>query len=116
MSKLIDAIEAHQTGKRFPKHTGPLRYSDMIVIDAKAMELTPYLVEYRIEVRLGANVRWEPGRDNEPALRNMARMLENHVFGEFRDDIDKIHRALYQNDYDSAVACLEEMRKRMFSA
>lgn len=116
MSRLIDAIQIHQTNRRFAKPLGPVRYAELLTIDERVLELTPFLTEYNIEVRLGANCRWDTGRTTDPLMRQIARQIEQHVFGEFREDIDEIQRALWINELDKASDLLEAMRKKMFSA
>jgi hypothetical protein len=116
MSKLIDAIEVHQTNRRFGKPSGPMKYADIVSIDECSFEPVPHMTEYRIDVRIGASVRWDTGRTAEPVVHKVARMIEQHVFGEFREDFDVIQRALWETDLDRASELLEAMRAKMFSA
>lgn len=116
MSKLIDAIKLHQTNRLFARRSGPIKYTDMLTINDQSFEPIPHMVEYRIEVSLGASVRWEAGRTTDPVAHNVARMIEQHVFGEFREDLDLIQLALYQMDMDKASELIDAMRAKMFSA
>ncbi len=116
MSKLINHIEAHQTHRRFAKPSGPVSYSDLTSIETNVMQVVPHLIEYRIDVRLGATVRIERDEDIPNHVRRMARMLEQEVFGEFSEDIDNMYRALWNYDCDKAKEILDAMRERMFSS
>jgi hypothetical protein len=116
MSKLIDAIQVHRTNRRFAKPSGAPQYTDILTIDEHSFNPVPHMTEYRIDVRLGANVRWDTGRTVEPLTRQVIRMIEQHVFGEFREDFDAIQRALWELDLDKASELLEAMRAKMFSS
>jgi hypothetical protein len=49
-------------------------------------------------------------------MRKIARQIEQYVFGEFREDLDEVQRALWTNEVDKASDLLEVMRAKMFSA
>lgn len=116
MSRLIGMVEIHQTNRRYGQLSGPIPYSDMVTIESKSWAPVPHLVEYNIEVRIGSSVRWGEEVSTEPLVRQVSRMIEQHVFGEFREDFNKIQRALFNHDIEGAQKSLDEMHARMFSS
>jgi hypothetical protein len=116
MSKLIDAVQEHRTGRIYAKPPGPVCYSEMMEIEDRVHSLAPYLVEYRIDVSVGAIIRREEGDRSGDSTRHISRMIEQEVFGEFRADFDRIHRALYAYDYEAIRKAVGDMQARMFSA
>lgn len=116
MSRLIDAVKIHPTNRRYGQLSGPVPYSEMITIESKSWTPVPHLVEYDIEVRIGSSVRWGPEAPTGPLVKQVSRMIEQHVFGEFREDFDKIQRALFDHDIEGARLAVSEMHARMFSS
>lgn len=116
MSRLIEAIKIHQTDRRYPPMSGPIPYSDMITIESRSFNPVPHLVEYNIDVRIGSSVRWEQGKPIDQLVRQISKMIEQHVFGEFREDFAKIQRALFEHDIGGARKAVSEMQARMFSS
>lgn len=116
MSKLIDAVQEHRTGRVYYKPTGPVGYSEMMGIEDSSYNPVPHLVEYKIVVSVGSIIRREEGDRSGDSTRHISRMIEQEVFGEFRSDFDRIHRALYEYDYEAIREAVKDMQARMFSA
>lgn len=116
MSKIIDAVRAHRTGQLHAKLAGPISYLEMTEINDSSLNPIPHLVEYRIDVSVGARVRWEEGKGLGDVTRHVSKIIEQEIFGEFRGDFDRIHLALYESDYEAIRKAVEDMQKRMFSA
>ena len=65
---------------------------------------------------VGASIRHDTNSGVLLPVDKVVRMIQQEVFGEFREDIQKIHRALWEYDCDKALELLSAMEQRMFSA
>lgn len=117
MSQLIKAIKAHDTGNRviLKDQFRPL-FLDMVDIKSETYTI-PYeaTVVYKIGVTFGAQAMVsQTGETLHQAIIRTKQQVIQAVFGEFREDIIMIERALYDRDFDAARENLWKLNEKMF--
>lgn len=105
MSKVIDAMQIHSTGRRYAE-LGKLQVSkDECYKQYKHTELE----EYRLEALLGVAMRCRP-EEVKYMKEEAEHMVREEVFGEYRKVLRQIKYAAYNRDFkevDNLVSSLE---------
>jgi glycyl-tRNA synthetase (class II) len=124
MSQVVRAIESVDTGERkiFRDGFSPL-FQDVFSAKSTLQELRgldEVAKEYRIGVTIGSQVFVsELEAMNENALTEAIKRTKRHVieaiFGEFRQDLMMIERALYDRDFQKSRDYLRILEQKMFS-
>lgn len=111
MSKLSEALKAHQTGVRAQPMDCVDFYSSIDEI-----RLTSYKTEYKLECVIGAAFYADStdGREIEYAKQAVKRSILEGVFGEFRKDLYDIETALYRRDLTKAKELLDKIQQSMY--
>lgn len=115
MSKLASMIQAAQTGER--RHVfSPLVNFKSSVEELPSLNYSPMHYVYKLKAEFGCNVTVKYGNQGEldSKLRMIRHQVVNDVFGEFRDDIYAIQRALADYDTGKAAELVQDMYVRMF--
>ena len=114
MSKLSSLIEATPTGRiqlgQDPTSLFSLK-EDVAYSDPKYGGL----IEYRVGVRYGAEVRVKNSNELIRAKDNVKRSIIREVFGEFHDPILRLERFILARDFDAARVLIREIENEMFS-
>jgi hypothetical protein len=114
MSKLYDALRAHDSGKKFFESPG-FRIDSGISKDVVC--LPAYSREYKVSAIVQANVIIPDDAGGGAMVLAKERawgLIVHEVFGEFRDSIMIAKRALYERDFEAADRALSDLHYRMF--
>lgn len=123
MSKLVNAIQAFDTGERKILRAKKSKlFEDLVELESQIYEDISYDVAkiYKIGVKFGNQVMVSEHEilRNEHALtdaiNNTKRSVVEAVFGEFRPTIRQIYDALYDYDVDKARKILSDLEVQMF--
>lgn len=116
MSKLIEAIEARQTGNRVPGDLMGVSKLFSAKSDMAVRYQDDSLYEYELGVQLGLRITIR--RDDKAALNHYLadarRQIAQFVFGEFRDKLYEIKRASYERDWQEVNKLLDDLHGQMF--
>lgn len=112
MSKILDKIEAVQTGRMKLDEFTP------VVVIEDDVAVTDFMwnpmYEYRIGVRLGFS-GFAKRREEIPHLKDQAkRMIIEEVFGEFRKPMHELRHAIMCGDREMARNKLDHLFNDMF--
>lgn len=115
MSKLSEMIRASQTNERRCVMT-PLMSLTSIMESPNTDRLSPMYYVYSFKAELGceATVQYGATGELDAKLKVIRRQVIEAVFGEFRDDIHAIQRALMSYDTQKASDATDELYRRMF--
>lgn len=115
MSKLASMIQAAQTNERRHVMT-PLVSFKTSVESPPSLASSPMYYVYKLKAEFGCNATVQYGDQGEldAKLRVIRHQVVNDVFGEFREDIYAIQRALMDYDTARATELVQAMYVRMF--
>lgn len=109
MSKFLDAVEAKITGRK----TAPMWPLEPVSVTQNVKEIAFTLSnQYDIGVHWKVRVTCAPD-DLQNMLRNVKQQLRMAIYGEFREVLLRLERALYENDRKSALHELTEAFKKI---
>lgn len=110
MSKLIDAMQIHSTGKRFAE----IGKVAVVKTDSYTeFRPLPDLVEYRLEANIGVRIRCIE-EDLKYVKEESERMVREEVFGEYRKALHQIRFAAYNRDFKEVDNLVSEIEANMF--
>lgn len=113
MSRITDEIKAHQFDKRVNIEGS---YSDLCKIDSAHWTIDySYGWMYRIGVNLENRVVIKDGDNHDYYLHKTRRDVAEFIFGEFREHIRILNKALYNRDYDKALEASDKIYDTMFN-
>lgn len=114
MSKLSEMIQAKQTSER--RHVmAPMPALVDIDYSCTALPGDPLHYVYEMNVTLGCQAVIRQGSgDADVKLKVIRRQVVEAIFGEFREDIYTIERALMNYDTDKAAQAVSDLYRRMF--
>lgn len=113
MSKLSEALEAHQTGSRGYKTS-----FNHMNIEGGYKTLAEYQIEYSMSCTLQAKFYANHLASCEDLTRcavKVKRAILEEVFGEFRKDFYELDAALYYNDTEKAKELLDKITQNMYN-
>ena len=121
MSQLIRALEAVDTGDRvlLRPQLSPL-FNDLVSIKAEALNDPLIGMRYRIGCKIEASAvittleRMSQADSIQLSVNRAKQQVVEAIFGEFRQDIMRIHYALNAYDVDSARDLLAALERNMF--
>lgn len=114
MSKLSGMIRAAQTNERRHIQT-PLLNLQISSEEVPTAYSAPMAYVYRMEAIFGHHsVIAFNGKDAELKLKAVRRQVVEDIFGEFRNDIYAIERALFDRDVDTALQAVGTLLKNMY--
>jgi flagellar biosynthesis chaperone FliJ len=125
MSQVVKAITAHDTGNRkiIRDEFSPL-FQDVFSVKSQIQDLKlteGVAKEYRIGVTIGSQVsvsELEIAQGKIDVLQEAIDRTKRHVieaiFGEFRQDLMMIERALYDRDFQKSRDYLSILEQKMF--
>jgi hypothetical protein len=116
MSDLIKLVKAEQTNVRKP-FIGPL--DTLLKVDSEFSPLGGRVAtQYKIGVTLECHVMIQEGphmsQYAEKALVDTRRSIAQAVFGEFREDLNKIKHLAYNFDSDGVIDAIRTLENKMF--
>jgi len=125
MSQVVRAIEAHDTGDRkLIKESFSTLFQDVFNIKSQIKDLNgteDVAKQYRISVTIGSQVHvsdldllQEGGDALEEAIHRTKRQVIEAIYGEFRQDLMMVERALYDRDFQKARDYLRILEQKMF--
>lgn len=112
MSKLSEALKAHQTGNRGYKT--PFNH---LSIEGGYKTNVEYQTEYSLSCTLQAKFfadHLTRGEDLTQCATKVKRAILEEVFGEFRKDFYDLDAALYYNDTEKAKELLDKIKQSMY--
>lgn len=114
MSKLMQAIATRQTGHRWSQMSSMpcVDIYDEIVPNRK-IEIKD-LLEYRCEVVIGGYFYAEDAEDLAYQQEKLRYKLVDSVYGEFREGLYELHKAISRGDRKEALKCFDEVFNQMF--
>lgn len=115
MSKLAFMIQASQTNERRHVFSPLVDFKSSVESMPSAMH-SPMHYVYKLKAEFGCTAIVQYGNQGEldSKLRTIRHQVVNEVFGEFRDDIYAIQRALIDYDTVKAAELVQAMYVRMF--
>lgn len=117
MSKLVKAVDAVNTGRRFEEWE---QFNSVVEISKEVISRS-YATEYSIKATFGANClvsdKALSNSDDElsHAIQGVKRSIIEAVFGEFRTDFCLIEQSLRERKIDKALELLYRLETKMFS-
>jgi hypothetical protein len=125
MSQVVRAIETHDTGERkLIKESFSTLFQDVFNIKSQIQDLRgteDIAKQYRISVTIGSQVHvsdfdllQEGGDALEEAIHRTKRQVIEAIYGEFRQDLMMVERALYDRDFQKARDYLRILEQKMF--
>ena len=125
MSQVVRAIEAHDTGDRkLIKESFSTLFQDVFNIKSHIQDVRGtegIAKQYRIGVTIGSQVHvsdldllQEGGDTLEEAIHRTKRQVIEAIYGEFRQDLMMVERALYDRDFQKARDYLRILEQKMF--
>ena len=117
VSRLSKAVYAKPTDQK--RLVDSRLFSEMFVKDEHLNEIiTPYIqMQYTIQAAFRNDV-WisseQETKNLDWAIRKTKQSIIEAVFGEFREDMILIQRALYNRDFEVALNLLQNLEKNMF--
>lgn len=121
MSQLGKALQVVDSGDRLllrPKKSS--LFNDTVSIKAESYNDPMVGLRYRVGCKIEASCVVSPlsglsyGDKGEEATYRVKRQIIEAIFGEFRNDIMRIHSALNDYDVDSARDLLSTLERNMF--
>lgn len=112
MSKLSEALKAHQTGNH-----GYKRSFNHLSIEGGYKTLAEYQIEYSMSCTLQAKFyanNLASGEDLTHCTVKVKRAILEEVFGEFRKDFYELDAALYYHDTEKAKELLDKIKQSMY--
>ena len=107
-SDLLKHISAEVTGRRFMEDPPAPILTDITDITTSLEEAVAYptLIEYRVEVRMGARVLARDADDIDHAKREMTELIAHEAYKEVRDSLRLLRRAYYDRNWDDVRAAI----------
>jgi hypothetical protein len=115
MSKLSEMILAAQTNERRYVFTPLIKLASSVVPEPHLTYPDHYVYSFKAEFGCNATVQYGAKSELETKLKVIRRQVVEEVFGEFRDDIYAIQRALMDYNTDQASELVSAMHDRMFN-
>lgn len=115
MSKLSEMIQASMTNERRAVVT-PVASFTSIVESPNSAQLSPIFYVYSLKAEFGCSATVQYGAEGHlnSKLKVVRLQVVEAIFGEFREDIHAIERALMNYDTDKAMELVGKMHNRMF--
>jgi hypothetical protein len=104
MSKVLDSIEAKLTGHG--SYEKELYNADISVNVTR--DTVRILDEYLVKYSFGAYYSCEPG-EKDQAMHSIKELFRDVLYGEFRDKLIKLERAIYNQKRDNQLALIKEL-------
>lgn len=121
MSQLVKALQAVDSGDRLLLRSKKSSlFDDTVSIKAESFNDPMVGLRYRVGCKIEASCVVSPasglsyGDKGEEATYRVKRQIVEAIFGEFRNDIIRIHAALNDYDVDSARDLLAALERNMF--
>ena len=113
MSKVASLICAVDTGKRSLE---PMAYTTVKTDTQDSMNASLFpMTHYRIQVTFGSQVAvQQDSKDLEQAIYRTKEAVIHEIFGEFREPIHAVQRAVYDRDWHKALDELDVLLKQMY--
>lgn len=126
MSQIVRAITSHKAGERkiLNGAYSPL-FRDLFDVNSSMSKdiniQGSFASKYSITVKIGADV-WVSEEESyasgrlalTEAINRTKRHVVEAIFGEFRQDLMQIQRALYDNDFKKSRELLDSLELKMF--
>jgi hypothetical protein len=113
MSKLSEMIKAAQTNERRCVMNPLINFASSAT-DLPALAPIHYVYSFKAEFGCTATVQYGAKGELDAKLKQIRRQVVEAVFGEFREDIHAINRALMNYDTDKATELVGIMYGKMF--
>lgn len=114
MSKLSEMIRESQTSERRCVMTPIMRFTSTMTEIPACLSPIHYVYELKAEFGCKATVQYGAKGELDTKLRIVRKQVIDAVFGEFREDIYAIQRALFNYDTDKAIELVGDLHHRMF--
>jgi len=112
MTKMIDNVKAEFTGNR-KMGMGSLR-SILITNDVPCpLGMSPELKEYVAHVEWVAKFYCDP-ENLQPMLESIIRELREAIYGELKERIIRLERAVYEEDRDKIVMEIRDIIREIY--
>lgn len=115
MSKLSEMIRATQTNERRCVLTPLIEFSSSVGPEHPRLLPTHYIYSFKAEFGCNATVQYGAKGELESKLKVIRRQVVEEVFGEFRENIYAIQRALMDYNTEEATELVGNLYERMFS-
>jgi hypothetical protein len=112
MSKLLDSLKMHLTGRHDYQYA---RITDFSVNSAMSPERADRTYEYVLTVSMTARGFATTELEKADLMRSARSQIIEDTFGEFRKSLLEIERALWERNFEVSVKLLGELRKQMFT-
>ena len=114
MSKLAEMIRASQTNERRCVYTPIASFSSMVEDAQPRIQPMHYVYSLKAEFGCNATVQYGAQGELDAKLKIIRRQVVEEIFGEFREDIYAIQRALMNYKTDEAIELVGKLHERMF--
>lgn len=116
MSKLSEMIQAAQTNERCHVFTPLIDIRSEVKPTPPCVYPEHYIYELTAKFGCNATVRFGDNGELDQKLRMIRRQVVEAIFGEFRENIHEIQRALADYDCATATSAVSDLYDRMFDA
>lgn len=112
MSKILKMVEAHQTGNRYSE-IPQVQFTDTTSQVAYSYS-NGLIYEYDCELVIGGRVLAKDGQDLAYQLERLRIQLAHELYGEFKDTIVEMYKALQNRDITEALRLNDKLYTAMF--
>lgn len=114
MSKLSEMIKAAQTSERRAVIEPLIDFRTTVERAGPASYPEHYVYNFKAEFGCSATVKYGAKGDLDQKVRMIRRQVVEYIFGEFREDIHAIERALFDYDTQAAEKLVGDLYRKMF--